>query len=128
MARLIESDTIKKVYVSGPMTGKKNNNVEAFNTVTAELRDLGYVVINPAELDDGEDKSDIVSGDSEWVKCLKRDIRKLLNVDAVVVLKGWKNSKGALLEVLIAYELSKPVYSSPGFRTINPFPSGTPYA
>jgi hypothetical protein len=95
----------KRIYISGPMTGIKNFNHEAFNKKAKELRALGNDVCNPAEHDGG-------STDKDRSFYLRIDIEELLTCDAVVLLDGWKNSKGAQLEVAIAKELKLRIYDS----------------
>lgn len=93
---------MKRVYISGPMTGKPELNFPAFNKAAAELRAAGFDVINPAEI--GE-----VPG-LEWADYMRADIRMLMDCDTVATLPDWKKSKGARLEVHIAGELGMTVY------------------
>lgn len=91
------------IYVSGPMSGLLNNNVPAFNAAAKALRELRYKVVNPAELDKGEPCR-------TWEDCLRRDIRHLTHCTDVATLKGYKKSRGATLEILIAKALSFEVH------------------
>lgn len=93
-----------KVYLSGPMTGLPDFNYPAFNAVAAKLRGLGYSVVNPAENFGG--RGDHPAGRTAYMRV---DIGHVLNVDAVVVLPGWQNSRGARLEVAVALEIDLPV-------------------
>ena len=93
-----------KIYVSGPMTGYFNKNYEAFFSASSKLKKRKYRVINPAELD----KKDVKD---TWEECLKRDIKALMECDAIGTLSGWENSRGALLEIYIAKQLKMPVHS-----------------
>jgi len=74
-----------------------------FNRVAKRLRESGHEVVNPAELDEEEKRK------KSWVACLRRDIPYLLQCDAVAVLPGWQNSKGANLEIYIARALEMPI-------------------
>lgn len=95
----------KHKYLSGPMTGIKDLNVPLFNKITKQLRQKGYLVINPAELD-GDSKSGMT-----WESCLRRDIACIVkDCDAVALLPGWKKSRGATLEVAVARGLGLPVH------------------
>lgn len=40
-----------RLYISGPMTDMPNHNYLAFNEAAKQLREAGYEVLNPAELD-----------------------------------------------------------------------------
>ena len=90
-----------KIYISGPITGIADNNVPAFNAAAAELRARGYEVVNPVESD--------CECQNVWTEYLKKDIKQMLECDAVVVLNGWNNSRGARLEVYIATCLGLPI-------------------
>ncbi len=94
---------MKRVYVSGPMSGLPNNNVPAFDAAAAKLRKKGYRVTNPAELDDGEPCK-------TWEDCLRRDLRALTKCGAVATLPSWKKSRGANLEVHVARALAFEVH------------------
>lgn len=84
-------------YISGAMTGMPNLNFPAFHAKAAELRAQGITVINPAEYG--------VQPGHEWSDYLRHDIRELMNCDAIYMLPGWQNSKGASLERYIASQL-----------------------
>ena len=79
-----------KAYLAGPMSGIKNLNFPAFHAAAAHLRALGHEVINPAELCPDQAMP--------WTECMKRDIAELVTCEAIVMLPGWRNSKGACVE------------------------------
>lgn len=89
---------MKRVYVAGPMTGLKDQNYPAFAAESARLRELGYEVVSPAELNAGLEHEG-------WVACMKRDIPAMLTCDMVQLLPGWLKSRGATIEVNLAREL-----------------------
>jgi len=91
------------VYLSGQMTGLENNNFDAFHEAARFLRNLGYVVISPAETAGGEDQLP-----REWF--FRFDFAVINIVDAVVVLPSWENSAGAKSEVVHAHEVGVPVF------------------
>ncbi|MGH2421873.1 DUF4406 domain-containing protein [Pseudomonas canadensis] len=87
---------MKRIYLSGPMTGLPGLNFAAFHAMTTNLRAGGHTVTNPAELNpDG----------GTWADCMRRDIAALMDCDTVATLPGWEHSKCARLEVLIAERL-----------------------
>lgn len=90
------------LYLAGPMSGLPEFNFPAFHQAAAELRSRGYTVINPAELDDGDTSK-------PWDYYMRRDLKMLVDADAVAVLPGWRKSKGASLEVHVAQALGMPV-------------------
>ena len=96
-----EPDHITKLYVSGPMTGYPECNYPAFDEVSEYLRGRGFEVENPAEAGP--------EGRKHYVDFLREDIRILLDCDGLAMLPGWKDSKGASLEVAVAEALRMPV-------------------
>ncbi|WP_206831642.1 DUF4406 domain-containing protein [Alicyclobacillus fructus] len=93
---------MKCVYLSGPMTGLPHGNRPAFMEAAQALRARGLTVVNPAEYGSPED---------DWYAAMRRDIRMLMDADAVVTLPGWERSRGARLEVYVASQLNMPVYT-----------------
>jgi hypothetical protein len=91
----------KRWYLAGPMTGVEALNFPLFHAETARLRDLGFEVINPAEVNPDPGMS--------WVDAMHRDIPHLLTCDGVALLPGWFHSKGARLEWSIAHSLGKEI-------------------
>ncbi len=91
------------IYLSGPMSGLPDWNYPAFRDAAALLRDRGHIVLNPAETAGG-------STHLSRAQFLYIDIGYVQAAEAVVVLPGWRRSKGAMLEVHIAHSLEKPVF------------------
>jgi len=103
-----------KIYVAGPMTGIPQFNFPAFHRTASALRDLGHEVFNPAEHDEslGLDAEHMTG--EEDLSALGFSLREMLHVDtsficreadAVCLLPGWKNSKGAMAELTLARAL-----------------------
>lgn len=90
------------LYLSGPMTGIPEFNFPEFHAVTKALRLKGHTVFNPAENFEG-------ATDLPWEEYLKEDLRNVIQSEAVGVLRGWENSKGANLEVTVARALGLPI-------------------
>jgi hypothetical protein len=114
-------------YLAGPMSGIPEHNFPAFRAAAADLRDQGYRVISPVELDeeDGFDGGEVPSGSSRWAEFLARDVKIVAseNVEALVLLPGWEKSRGAALEIHVARELGKKILSYP---TLDPLPERHP--
>ena len=91
------------VYLSGPMTGRLNFNFAQFDAWAAELRNAGAVVLNPAETAGGATHLP-----REWY--FRMDFAVIGNAEAVVLMPGWDNSRGATIEALYANELGVPLY------------------
>lgn len=92
-----------KVYLSGPMSGMVDHNFPAFNAKAEELREKGVEVVNPAELE-GESLT------HPWEWYLRRDIKVMMECDALYMLPGWTNSKGAKLEFSLAQTLKFKIF------------------
>lgn len=88
---------MNRIYISGPMTGLPELNFPAFHSAASRLRALGHEVVNPAELN--PDPA------AKWSDCMRTDIKALMDCDAIAMLPGWQDSKGASLEHHIANQL-----------------------
>jgi nucleoside 2-deoxyribosyltransferase len=94
------------VYLSGPMSGLPELNFPAFNAAAHALRQIGYSVINPAEF---KTTTEGMTEAEAWRACMQVDIKALVDCDAIVMLPGWAESRGACLERSIAQGLQMPV-------------------
>lgn len=99
-----------KVYIAGPMTGLPELNFPAFHAAAATLRAMGHEVINPAELNPDPT--------AEWLDCMRRDIAALVTCDAVALLPGHDDSRGALIENRLATGLGFLVQPIELFRRV----------
>lgn len=88
---------MKRIYISGPMSGMPEHNFPAFNAEAERLRALGYDVVNPAALNPEPGKS--------WHDCLRTDLMELLTCDTIALLDGWQNSAGAHLEMHVGHRV-----------------------
>lgn len=105
----------RSVYLAGPMRGLPELNFPAFREAAADLRERGYQVVSPAEMDEELDGFD-GKGDAEplpFATYMARDLPVVCGVDAVVVLPGWQQSRGAQLETLVAEGVGLPVLRYP---------------
>lgn len=88
---------MKRVYISGPMTGLPDFNYPAFNAAAQLLRSEGIEVENPAENPTPECRS--------WAGYMRLALVQICRCDAVLMLPGWEKSKGARLELHVAQQL-----------------------
>lgn len=114
--------SLGRAYLAGPMTGIPQFNFPYFDRAASLLRDAGWDIVSPAELDDERTREAALAsengdpGDSSlngetWADFLARDVKLIADeVDAVILLKGWQRSKGARLEAFVAALSGHKVY------------------
>jgi hypothetical protein len=86
-----------KVYISGPITGIDNYQ-ENFAKVEGQLCAEGFEVVNPIKV-----CADMKN--NNWCDYMKADIIALVGCDAIYAMRGWKESKGATIEINLAKSL-----------------------
>ncbi|MGZ0151849.1 DUF4406 domain-containing protein [Kribbella sp. WER1] len=96
---------VHSVYLSGPMTGLPEFNFPVFDAAAYALRQIGFLVVSPHELDAGMDLDNF-----DLQAALERDVQAVADTDAVVLLPGWEDSPGAAVEVIYAEALGHPVF------------------
>ena len=62
---------MKRIYLSGAMTGVPELNFPAFHAAAKALRERGLVVVNPAEIKP--------EGDPSWSACMRADLKVMLD-------------------------------------------------
>jgi hypothetical protein len=108
-----------RIYLAGPMRGLKEFNFPEFHTYASKLRSEGHEVFSPAERDTerlGVDMSEHnLTGDEEEAsrvhgfnlrEALAEDMMYICRkAEAVALLPGWENSRGARAEKAAAEAL-----------------------
>ena len=101
-----------RLYLSGPITGLPDYNKPAFAEATAKLEAHGHIVLNPHTVcvDLSAHSCQLPCTPSElelpWADYLRADLVAMLTkCDALAMLPGWENSRGASLEAYIAKQL-----------------------
>ena len=113
----------RRCYLAGPMRSKPKFNHPAFNDAARRLRDAGWRVYNPAEMDIEHDGKEYweknlqmsIAEQKGWARdsvnarrLATRDTYTLLvrlraeNGDAIVMLPDWEESIGATAERAVA--------------------------
>jgi hypothetical protein len=92
---------MKTIYISGPMSNTPNSNLEAFDKAEKQLKQLGFNVLNPHKICEELNIRFFEMGKvPTYEDYLKEDIIQMLSkCDKVLVLPGWRNSKGSKLEI-----------------------------
>lgn len=109
-----------RAYLAGPRTGIADYNRAEFINAATHLRGTGWQILSPVELDDPEDGMESgaagdVLPDDVYLPGLEKCLAAMLaaRVDAVIVLPGWEDSRGARLEVETAHGLGKSILRYP---------------
>ena len=109
----MNKETPKTIYIAGPMRGIPYFNFAEFDAAAAYWQNKGWRVMSPADLDReiGFDPYGLPA-DYDWQDltligfdlnaAIQRDVDALSKCDAIFMLEGWENSKGARAEKAIA--------------------------
>jgi hypothetical protein len=102
-----------KFYLAGPMTGYPKFNFPLFDAAAKMLRDQGYDIVSPAELDSPELREIALQsehgtpGEHEaaghtWGDLLARDVKIIADsCQGIALLPHWEKSRGARLEAFV---------------------------
>ena len=93
-------NAVKRVYISGPMTGLPEHNRPAFEAARDSLAALGYEVLSPTDAPECD----------SWEAYMRWDIRLLMTADLVAMLPDWHLSRRAGIERYLADGIGIPVY------------------
>ena len=92
---------MKRIYIAGPMTGIEDLNRAEFEAAWLELRKKGLgdsgIVVPPWVAD-----SEVWDQSTRISLIAIKLIDKLIDCDAIYMLRGWENSKGARAEHAVA--------------------------
>jgi len=106
------------VYISGPISGRPDNNKLGFQSAMSRLRELkrtsefrGMKIINPlTNIAKKLDRQFAAKNQKpEWVDYMRACIKKLVEADCVFFLDDWAKSDGASIERYIAKRLGIPI-------------------
>ena len=91
----------KSIYIAGPMSGLPGNNFSKFFDAEARLLADGWDPINPSRFS-------CIFGEQPAGKmldaCCEAERAAIPHCDAIYLLKGWENSKGAKRELAVALQ------------------------
>lgn len=98
-----------RIYISGPMSDIDELNYPAFFAAAETYREMGYQVVNPA--DDNPQGPQEYAAQNEyerkasWRAYMRKNLRDVLGCDEILMLPGWRRSKGARLERFVAIKV-----------------------
>lgn len=99
-----------RVYIAGPMAGIPDYNHTAFEQRAKDLEALDHIPANPSGIKppahDGPCLGDPVEGRDHHYGCqLRAGLEMLMYCDAISLLPGWQESRGASTEEHVARSL-----------------------
>lgn len=100
--------TKRTIYISGKVTGT-TDFVERFARAESRLKLQGWRVINPVKK-----CRHMNPNTTPWHHYMRRDIRLLTRCDAIYLLCGWRQSKGAIIERRLAVDLGMDIITEAG--------------
>jgi len=93
------------VYIAGPMTGLPEHNYPEFMRAAKKLKDMGFAVVNPAEIGNGFGTPKELSQDKDLLTRLTDlELAIVRECDAICLLDGWEKSVGTKRELYVAIE------------------------
>lgn len=91
-----------KIYISGKISGTDLSETrKRFAAVAKVMKRIGVEPVNPFE-------NGLTEHDS-WEAHMLKDIADLLQCNAIYMLQGWQESKGACIEHYIATKIGMPI-------------------
>lgn len=83
-----------RIYIAGKMRGLPDLGFPAFRSAAAKLREKGHFVFDPSEgCPPTADIRECLATDTNWI---------CLHADAIALLPGWEDSRGARAEKALA--------------------------
>lgn len=99
-----------KHYISGPMTGYPEFNYPFFRLIKGGLEAAGFEVLSPSDVDGGVPPEGY-SPEASYKWYLYQSLELLREAEAIIMLPGWWQSKGARIELDIAMAAGMPAYN-----------------
>jgi len=84
-----------KVYISGPITNDPYHAAK-FASAYKYLSNLGHTPVNPVDI--GRALKETLGREPYWEDYMRSCIKAMMDCDAIHLLPGWHNSRGAIFE------------------------------
>jgi len=111
-----------RCYIAGPIAGVPDFR-ERFAAAVTVVESMGYEPVNPVNITpaahDGDcppgyDPGPNATGHTSSACFMRADLRALLDCDAIFMLPGWRESRGATVEHAVAVACGIPVLEKEG--------------
>ena len=107
----------KRIYIAGPMRGRKGLNYDEFTRVAFEflnnpkLYDT-WIAVNPVEIGEDFGSADEIDNDPKLLERLMEfELAAVKSCDAIFLLSGWEKSAGARGELRVALDNDLEIYT-----------------
>ena len=90
----------KTIYISGKITGTDDYE-NRFAIAEKKLKSDGYEVLNPVRTGKWLERY-LAPEVPTWIQYMKYAITSMMKADCIYMLKGYRESKGARLELFLA--------------------------
>lgn len=107
----------RKIYIAGPMSGYPEFNFPAFFAAEDRLKSDGWTVFNPASKDSEKELNTdaFETGDArkaintgfDFREAFSWDVSRVIEGDAIYMLRGWQFSPGACAEHAVAVAMKR---------------------
>lgn len=87
-----------KIYIAGPMTGLPEFNYPAFHKAAEALAEQGHEPLNPAD-------NHPEASPATWLDYMRMSLVQIAQADAIALLPGWQESRGAAVEYRLGHDL-----------------------
>ncbi len=91
-----------KVYIAGPISGREETALIEFEKAELKLKAQGYEVVNPMKLPHDHNKT--------WISYMRECLKELLDCEIIYMLRDYRNSPGARVELNLAIDLGIAVH------------------
>ena len=90
----------KTIYISGKITGTDDYE-DRFLKAEQYLISKGFDVLNPVKVGKWIERH-LAPKIPTWVEYMKQDIKAMMSANCIYMLKGYRESKGARIELFLA--------------------------
>jgi nucleoside 2-deoxyribosyltransferase len=109
------------IYVAGKYSGANDSqvkdNIRNAALVASRLWEKGHAAICPHT---NTSQFELIDCTATYEQYLQGDLKMLARCDAIVMVPGWEESRGAVTERLYAVELGIPVFEYPSLPDLHP--------